>query len=651
MNNSSKFHYGFVIVFCCCLIMGINIGLVMSCAGIFYKPVSNELGVSVGDFGLYMTFIYLFSTLTLSVAGKLMDKYSARWLLTLSSAILGFVFLGMSTFNEVWQFYAAGAVIGVTLAFLLYLSYPTMINRWFNSKVGFFIGVCSAASGIGGVIFNPLGGHLIANYGWRSTYLIFGIIILVLVTPLLGILLRNYPADKGENALGEKEVETAKSGVAYNVAIKSSVFYALIVFAFMMISVSTLNLFLPTYVISVGYSVEQSAFVASAVMLGVTVGKVALGYINDKSALSGVLTSVGLGIAGFVFILFGTSGIVLMTIGGFLFGWAYAGVTVFLALCLGLTCVQAQESNLQLKGTVTDTVAQYVYLQKFNNKMFKTIDSVKVKDGCFSFNTNVKTPELYGLSVDTANSPLYIFLENKPIIVKISPKKYYSTSVIEGSESQNLFDAYRKTKDIEISKFITEHPKSIVSAYVLYRNWSYRLTPEEITGNIALLDKIQQNSIYVKELNELITVLNGLAVGNKAPDFTANNPEGKPVRLSENLKGYTLIDFWASWCGPCRKENPNVVAAYKEFHGKGFNIIGVSLDKKKENWIKGIKDDNLDWQHVSDLKFWNSEIAKLYGVRAIPGNYLIDSKGLIVAKNLQGEELQSTLKKLLDNKL
>ena len=326
-------------------------------------------------------------------------------------------------------------------------------------------------------------------------------------------------------------------------------------------------------------------------------------------------------------------------------------IITILALCLGVIGAQAQESNLQLKGTVSDTVVQYVYLQKFYNKMFKTIDSVKVTDGNFSFKTKVKTPELYGLSVNTASSPLYIFLENNPITVKLSSKKYYSTSVVEGSESQNLFDSYRKTKDVEISKFITEHPKSIVSAYVLYRNWSYRLSPEEITANIALLDKSQQNSIYAKELKELVTVLNGLAIGKKAPDFAENNPEGKLVRLSENLNGYTLIDFWASWCGPCRKENPNVVAAYKEFHDKGFNIIGVSLDKKKENWIKAIKDDNLDWQHVSDLKFWNSEIAKLYGVRAIPGNYLIDSKGIIVAKNLEGEELKTTLKTLLDNKL
>lgn len=317
------------------------------------------------------------------------------------------------------------------------------------------------------------------------------------------------------------------------------------------------------------------------------------------------------------------------------------------ALVFGLIQTQAQESNLQLSGTVVDTVAHYVYLQKFHNKMFTTIDSVKVKDGNFSFKTKVKTPELYGLSVNTEDSPLYIFLEKGPITVKLSPLKYYSTSVVQGSASQDLFETYKKSKDVEISKFITEHPNSIVSAYVLYRNWSYRLAPDQILQNIALLDKSQHNSTYVKELKELVTVLNGLAVGKKAPDFTANSPEGKPVRLSENLKGYTLIDFWASWCGPCRKENPNIVAAYKEFHDKGFNIVGISLDKKKENWIKGIQDDNLTWLHVSDLLYWNSAPAKLYGVRAIPGNYLVDSKGIIVAKNLHGEDLQNTLKSLL----
>lgn len=184
------------------------------------------------------------------------------------------------------------------------------------------------------MLFNPFGGYLIETYGWRTTYLIFGIIILVIVTPLLGLLLRNYPADKGLKPFGEKAdtTETVKIGTDYAVAIKTPVFYALMVFAFLMIAVSTLNLFMPTYVTSVGFSVEQSAFVASAIMLGVTIGKIALGYINDRSSLAGVFTSTGLGILGFVFLLMGNESMALMTIGGFLFGWAYAGVTVETAL-------------------------------------------------------------------------------------------------------------------------------------------------------------------------------------------------------------------------------------------------------------------------------------------------------------------------------
>ncbi len=270
-----------------------------------------------------MTFVYALSFLMLSVAGKMMEKYSARWLLTISTVVVGLLYMGMSQFYALWQFYVAGAVIGIALSFLLYLSYPVLINRWFNTRVGFFIGLCSAASGIGGVLFNPIGGYLIEEYGWRTTYLIFGIIMLVLVSPLLGLLLRDHPANKGLKPLGEKEntSETPKTGMDYSVAIKTPVFYALMVFAFLMISVSTLNLFMPAYVTTVGFSEKQSAFVASAIMLGVTIGKVALGYINDKNLLMGVFTSTGLGILGFVFLLMGKEGMALMTLGGFLFGW------------------------------------------------------------------------------------------------------------------------------------------------------------------------------------------------------------------------------------------------------------------------------------------------------------------------------------------
>jgi len=334
MPSKAKFHYGYVIVACCCLIMGIDIGLVMSCAGVFYKPVSSDLGVSVGDFGLYMTFIYALSFLMLSLAGRMMEKFSARWLLTVSSGILGIVYISMSTFRAVWQFYAAGTLIGMALAFLLYLSYPVLINRWFKVRVGFFIGLCSAASGVGGVLFNPLAGRLIAEYGWRNTYLIFGVVILLIVTPLLALLLRSNPQDMGLAPFGSDHQQNGgmPTGIPFQQATKTPVFYLLLMFAFFMISVSTLNLFLPSYITNSGYSVQQSALVASLVMLGVTIGKVALGWINDTSPLRGVLTSTGLGILGFVFLLNGQSNFAFMLVGAFLFGWAYAGVTVETAL-------------------------------------------------------------------------------------------------------------------------------------------------------------------------------------------------------------------------------------------------------------------------------------------------------------------------------
>ena len=333
MNNIrlKSFHYGYIIVLCCCFIMGINVGVVMSCAGIFYRPVSESLGVSVGQFGVYMTFNYLFSTLMLSMAGKMIDKFSARLLLTLNSVILGITLISMSFFTAVWQFYIAGSVIGITMAFLLYLSFPTLINRWFKKRVGFFIGVCSAASGIGGVVFNPLGGHLITTYGWQTTYAIFGIVILLVVSPLLGLLLRDYPKEKGLSAYGaqeEKQQTASTNGVEYSQAIKMPLFYGLLVFAFLMISVSTLNLFIPNYITSLSYSLEQAAFVASAVMVGVTIGKVALGMINDRSSFVGVLTTIIGGIVGLLLLLAGSIGFWSVIIGGFLFGWAYAGVTV-----------------------------------------------------------------------------------------------------------------------------------------------------------------------------------------------------------------------------------------------------------------------------------------------------------------------------------
>lgn len=335
-------HYGFIIVACCCLMMGINVGLTFSCAGIFYKPVSESLGVPVGEFGIYMSVMYVTSTLMLSVAGDMLEKWSARWIFTASSLLMGLTFLAMGFFSNVWEFYIAGGVLGLTLAFLLYLSYPTLVNRWFRAKMGLMIGICCAASGIGGMLFNPMAGWIITNYGWRWGYISFGLIILIIVTPLLALLLRNHPEDKGLLPYGAEHTQTLStdnsakttdnSGVKFGDAIKMPVFYGVVLFAFLMMGISTLNLFIPGYVTEHDFSLEQASLTAAVVMAGVTIGKLALGWVNDRNCTAGVMITTLAGAGGLLVLLTGTSGIAIILIGAFLFGWAYAGVTVQTAM-------------------------------------------------------------------------------------------------------------------------------------------------------------------------------------------------------------------------------------------------------------------------------------------------------------------------------
>ena len=141
--------------------------------------------------------------------------------------------------------------------------------------------------------------------------------------------------------------------------------------------------------------------------------------------------------------------------------------------------------------------------------------------------------------------------------------------------------------------------------------------------------------------------MTAIVIGKPAPNFSAPSPEGKTISLKESLGKVTIIDFWASWCGPCRAENPNVVAMYNELHDKGLNIIGVSLDKDATKWKEAIAKDKLTWAHVSNLKFWDEPIAKQYNVQSIPATFILDAKGNIVAKDLRGDALKAKVKELL----
>jgi peroxiredoxin len=318
-----------------------------------------------------------------------------------------------------------------------------------------------------------------------------------------------------------------------------------------------------------------------------------------------------------------------------------------IALLAGTLVANAQD--FAITGTVKGATTGKVYLQRFANKMFFTIDSSNIEDGKFRFTKKPPLPELYGITLNPSTSPLFIFLEDKKIEVALDSAVYYNRSVVTGSAAQDLFaNTYRNSRNVKIDEFIKANPASIVSAYVLYRDFSYRLTPDEIDSYVKLLDPSLQQTQYVKVLEELSPTLRKVGIGEKAPDFTLVDTNGKPLKFSSHLGSkYVLLDFWAGWCGPCRRENPNLVRVYEKYKGKGFDIFAVSLDKQKDTWVKAIADDKLTWTHVSDIKFWDSAPAKLYGVRAIPSNVLIGPDGKIVARNLRGKELEDKLAELI----
>jgi peroxiredoxin len=370
----------------------------------------------------------------------------------------------------------------------------------------------------------------------------------------------------------------------------------------------------------------------------------------------------------------------------------FAAVVLFTLACNG----PRPQDGFLINGKIKGLRQNKAYLVTYKDGGAIKLDSsvVDTTKGTFSLQGKVETPDLMFIAFPDG-SEIEVFVENAVIAVtgdsirntviagsggndeysaykqgRDSVEKAFASQYTEydsvllrynaarkagnETETRSLYDQLAKIETIPEARmkeynlaFVKNHASSFVAPVVLWNEVAWSLDAPEMEPLVRGFDTTIQKSGYIVLLNERIETLKRVAIGSPAPDFTMNDTLGQPRKLSSYFGKILLVDFWASWCGPCRRENPNIVAAYKQFSHKGFDILGVSLDKNKDRWTRAIADDKLIWHQLSDLQGWNNAVAKQYGIRSIPSNLLLDKNGMIIGKNLMGDDLTDKLRELL----
>jgi len=361
---------------------------------------------------------------------------------------------------------------------------------------------------------------------------------------------------------------------------------------------------------------------------------------------------------------------------------------LFVIVLLLVACAQ-QSNEFTISGTLEGVEDGTAVLQKLESSSGPvTVDSTEIVDGEFTFSGQVDQPLFYLVYVNEKQVPVTFFLENINIDIHGNIDSLQNAEV-EGSELNKKFQEFneavpsnaraqtlqqefmqarqsgdqQKMKDLAgeyqsimqeqqqyFRDYVNKNTDNAVGAF-LGMNMAQSMSADELEKLVASFEDNMPEHPYVKEMKNMVESAQKqseakatIQIGKEAPNFTLSDTNGEQVSLDEFEGKYVLLDFWASWCSPCRKENPNMVKAYKEFGGENFEIVGVSLDKTKDPWMKAIEEDNITWTQLHDPE---GEVANTYGVQSIPFTLLLDEGGKIIEKNLRGEALQNKLKEIL----